>query len=291
MALAQPESAYTLGHRTPVHKEFLAGALHQVASLKGKQTLTPEPKEPVLATTILQSTLAGGTFKLPTLETQLPELYMALAMSAEANTTIMTQNPPDALAPSNGNSLLGSLPKSFDGNRDIAKEFIHFYKRWWRLNDKKPAFKILYKRVALCISYIHGKKVKDWADDQQEAMDKKLTSGYTWLDEELWEDFAKSFNDTFTDIAAGVKVENELQTLRMKDGNIDTYIATFKKLLKEAGYTENEQGTLKMFKSGLPGGLNICIINNSLTLPNTLKSWIEAAHQQQLKYLQTKEYS
>jgi len=37
----------------------------------------------------------------------------------------------------------------------------------------------------------------------------------------------------------------------MKDGDINTYIATFKKLLKAAGYTENEQGALKMFKMGL----------------------------------------
>ncbi len=57
----------------------------------------------------------------------------------------------------------------------------------------------------------------------------------------------------------------------MKDGNIDTYIATFKKLLKAMGYTKNEQGALKMFKSGLPSRLNIHIINNSLTIPNTLE--------------------
>jgi len=77
----------------------------------------------------------------------------------------------------------------------------------------------------------------------------------------------------------------------MKDSDINTYIATFKKLLKVARYTKNEQGTLKMFKSGLPSRLNICIINNSLTLPDTLKGWIEATCQQQLKYLQIKEYS
>jgi len=58
-----------LGHRTPVHEEFLAGALHQVASLKGKQTLTPEPKELALATAILETVLAGRTFELPFLET------------------------------------------------------------------------------------------------------------------------------------------------------------------------------------------------------------------------------
>ena len=129
-ALAQPESAYTLGHKTLVHEEFLAGALHQVAFLKEKQTLILEPKELALATAILQSTLAGVTFELSTLKTQLLELYItAPAMSAEANTMITTQNL-DTLAPLNGNSLLGSPPKPFDGNRDIAKEFMCFYKRW-----------------------------------------------------------------------------------------------------------------------------------------------------------------
>jgi len=46
-----------------------------------------------------------------------------------------------------------------------------------------------------------------------------------------------------------------------------------------------------MFKTGLPGRLNIHIINTSLTLPNILEGWIEATCNQQLKYLQTKEFS
>ncbi len=66
-------------------------------------------------------------------------------MSAEANTTITTQNPQNTPTPSNGTSLLGSTPKPFDGNRDEAKEFMCSYKRWWRLNDEKPAFSIPYK--------------------------------------------------------------------------------------------------------------------------------------------------
>ena len=122
-------------------------------------------------------------------------------------------------------------------------------------------------------------------------MDRKLVAGYSCEDKELWDEFAKAFSDTYMDITEGVKAERELQMLRMKDGDIDTYIATFKKLLKTVGYTENEQGALKMFKSGLPGRLNIRIINQSLTLPDTLEGWIKSARQQQLKYLQSKEFS
>jgi len=81
-------------------------------------------------------------------------------MSAEANTMITTQNPVTP-APLNGSSLLGTAPKAFDGERSDAKEFLHSYIRWWKLNDGKAAFSIPYKRVALCLSYIRGCKVED----------------------------------------------------------------------------------------------------------------------------------
>ena len=144
-------------------------------------------------------------------------------MSAEANTTII-QNPSTMTsAPSNRTSLLGSHPKAFDGDHDEAKEFMHSYKRWWRLNDKKATFSIPYKCVALYISYIIGKKVKDWADAQQEAMDERVNLGYSCTNESLWRKFKKAFTNTFTNIAEGVKVDKELENLCMKDGNIDMY--------------------------------------------------------------------
>ena len=67
----------------------------------------------------------------------------------------------------------------------------------------------------------------------------------------------------------------------MTGGNIDSYIATFTKLMKMVGYRENEYGALNLFKKGLPNGLNIQIINNNDPVPNTLKGWQECACQQQ----------
>jgi hypothetical protein len=89
------------------------------------------------------------------------------------------------------------------------------------------------------------------------------------------------------DIAESIKAENDLRNLKMQGSNIDTYIVTFTKLLKMAGYQEPKHRSLSIFKKGLLNGLNICIIDNSPTPPNTLKGWIEATHQEQLKYLQT----
>jgi hypothetical protein len=59
------------------------------------------------------------------------------------------------------------------------------------------------------------------------------------------------------DIAEHVKAKNNLKTLKMTGSDIDSYIATFTKLMKMAGYKENGHGTLSLFKKGLPDGLNI----------------------------------
>jgi hypothetical protein len=93
------------------------------------------------------------------------------------------------------------------------------------------------------------------------------------------------------DIAKSIKAENDLKSLKMTSGNINSYIATFMKLLKIAEYQETEHGSLKLFKKRLPEGLNIRIINTSTAPLTTLKGWIEAVHIEQLKYLQMLEFS
>jgi hypothetical protein len=110
-----------------------------------------------------------------------------------------------------------------------------------------------------------GPKVEDWAEVQQELMNDRKSTGRLVTFESHWRDFKKAFKDTFTDIAKSIKAENDLKSLKMMSSDINSYIATFIKLLKMAGYTETEHGSLELFKKGLPAGLNIRIINNSTT--------------------------
>ena len=161
----------------------------------------------------------------------------------------------------------------------------------WTLNKEKTVFDIPYKWVALCLSYIKGLRVKDWAEAQQDFMNDRKSTGRLANFESHWRDFEKAFKKTFMDIAESIKAENDLRSLKMISSDIDSYIMTFMKLLKMAGYQETEHGSLKLFKKGLPAGLNIQIINNSTAPSNTLRGWIEAMHTEQLKYLQTLEFS
>jgi hypothetical protein len=153
------------------------------------------------------------------------------------------------------------------------------FKHWWALNEEKPVFSTSYKRVALCLSYIKGAKVKDWAEQQQEYMNKRKSTRRIAEFESHWKDFEKSFKDTFMDIAEHIKAKNDLKALKMTGGDIDLYITTFTRLMKMAGYKENKHGALNLFKKGLPDGLNIWVINNNDPVPNTLKGWQECACQ------------
>jgi hypothetical protein len=193
----------------------------------------------------------------------------------QISTTLIPQT--QNLAPTNGSGLFGAPLEVFDGNRVKAKEYMCSFKCWWALNEEKTVFDIPYKQVALCLSYMKGPKVKDWAEAQQEFINNRKSTGRLANFKSHWRDFEKAFKDTFMDIGESVKAENDLKSLKMTSGDINSYIATFMKLLKMAGYQETEHGSLELFKKGLPTGLNIWIINNSISPPPTLKGWIEAA--------------
>jgi hypothetical protein len=53
-------------------------------------------------------------------------------------------------------------------------------------------------------------------------------------------------------IAEHVKAENNLKALKMTGGDIDLYITTFTKLMKMAGYKENEHGACPYSKRDYP---------------------------------------
>jgi hypothetical protein len=292
-ATAQPESVQASGTQTPAYKEFLSAATHHVAQISGTLPLTPETQEAPITSQILEATIAGHSFTLKSeaghLSAAVPESEHLSMADPQISTTVFPQT--QNLAPLNGQGLFGAPPEVFDRNRVKAKEYMRSFKCWWALNEEKTVFDIPYKWVALCISYMKGPKVEDWAEAQQELMNDRKSTGRLVTYESHWRDFEKAFKDTFTDIAESVKAENDLKSLKMTSGDINSYIATFMKLLKMAGYAKSEHGSLELFKKGLPARLNIRIINNSVAPPSTLRGWIEATRTEQLKYLQTLEFS
>ena len=99
-----------------------------------------------------------------------------------------------------------------------------------------------------------------------------------------------AYETIYTNLRECINAEQEIERLRMEQGNLNTYIISFNKLMTLAGYSNMEQEALTLFKKGLPAPLNISIIQNTNPILLNLKGWQKVAHEQQLKYLQTWEF-
>jgi hypothetical protein len=69
----------------------------------------------------------------------------------------------------------------------------------------------------------------------------------------------------------------------MQGKDQDGYIATFKHLAKEAGYTLDTEGTIQLFAHSLPKGLASAIIYHN-SQPSTMDEWIMAAQTEMQKF-------
>ena len=71
----------------------------------------------------------------------------------------------------------------------------------------------------------------------------------------------------------------------MISGDVDSYITAFNWLIKIAGYTTTDLGTILKFRQGL----NPKLLSRLIMLPSapeTLEEWQKQAREQQLKYME-----
>jgi len=100
-----------------------------------------------------------------------------------------------------------------------------------------PLINVPLQRVALALSYIQGSKVDKWVQLYAEHLARQVygvagqPAMYRLNNEELWNDFVVAFRRQFCDTAKVQRAWAALQTLEMKNQEVDTYISKFKNLL------------------------------------------------------------
>ncbi len=129
--------------------------------------------------------------------------------------------------------LKGSPPTKFDGDRKMAKKFLNDFKTYKFLNQKNETMKIPANRIALALTFIKGEHIQDWAHKVMKNMEDRLESTLNPMletNEYHWDYFKDAFRDAFTDTSEREDMDNKLQNLHMKEGNLDQYIAEFNQL-------------------------------------------------------------
>jgi Retrotransposon gag protein len=128
--------------------------------------------------------------------------------------------------------LAGLSPTIFTGKQTDSDRFLKEFKQWRLLNRDHIEMKQLYNRVLMALSYIKGPKVDDWQEGQLTELE---LDNQNENDETIWTDFEQRFKNAFTDTNKKQQAYDRLMSLRLKDGDIDTYIATFDNLIAKIG--------------------------------------------------------
>jgi hypothetical protein len=141
-----------------------------------------------------------------------------------------------------------------------------------------------YKKCNYFLSLFEGSDTEGWIqimDDWLEAVTVDSTI-LPWRMKE-WQVMEREFKKAFVDYAESEKANDELRKLKMKDGNVDTYIARFTQLAHRGGHNPDQPKLLHLFGQGLPQTLaNKCLELND---PNTFEEWTKAAQQNHKIYL------
>ena len=176
-------------------------------------------------------------------------------------------------------ALKGNPPVPFTGDRKHSNAFLISFKIFRVTNHHNETMSNPYSRVTMALTYMQGDTMDIWKEEQLDKLVRDVTGGTPETSESLWDNFEKSFKEAFTNTNAKREAYQELLGLKQRD-NLDTFIAHFRHLVKQAGIDPNDHGCIELFKEGLKSELTIAVIQSPAFDPQTrwsFNQWVQEA--------------
>jgi hypothetical protein len=135
--------------------------------------------------------------------------------------------------PAGNVKTMGQLPQVFTGDCSQVDNFIEEVKGYLCLNQDVAGFDLPIKKIAFMLTLIKGPDTMGWTHDMGDFLD-----GLRPMDNilDLWTQFLEEFGQQFQDTQKEDHACMQLEGLRMCFPEINTYIAKFKELARQAGY-------------------------------------------------------
>jgi hypothetical protein len=133
-----------------------------------------------------------------------------------------------------------------------------------------------YKKSAYFLSLIKGLDTEGWTDEMDNWLDKvEVNRSEILTGMNKWQYVEQQFKKSFVDYAEHECTNKELSKLKMKDGNVDHYIASFQQLACHRGHNLNQPSVMTQFMQGLPQHLSdVCFEMHD---PDTFNEWTQSA--------------
>jgi len=176
--------------------------------------------------------------------------------------------------------LCGITPNNFNGDRRKSQQFLHKFNLLWGLNENHEIMTVPYYCAIYALSLMRGPNVDDWVNDQVLKLKEQNTRQQNPIDRTdvcHWDDFNNMFTMAFTDIALEQTAQQKLLAIKMHKHDLDTYIATFNHLCREAQYNHTAKGTIHLLAQGLNPAILKSILFGAGAIPVTMEEWENAA--------------
>ncbi|KAH9018747.1 hypothetical protein EDB85DRAFT_2154241 [Lactarius pseudohatsudake] len=129
-----------------------------------------------------------------------------------------------------------------------------------------------------------GDLVNEWVMYMTDWLMRQTEAGFPEHTRRLWEETLRAFTRRFSNTMEKEQAQAELRKgVHMKDGDIDSYVATFERLARQADYNLDAPQTIDLFTAGLPKGLFTKVYEQYE--PTTFEAWKQAAMKKQQQYL------
>jgi hypothetical protein len=180
--------------------------------------------------------------------------------------------------------MVGTPPPAFTGDRSKTLLFLTKFKRFMIMNRDTKIAHDPWMKCAYFLGLVEGAQVEGWTMRM-----------HAWLEEveadpsmlpyrmSVWQALEQEFLKAFVDYAESERAQKKLSELRMKDGDVDQYIADFEYNAFRAGTHPNDPYNLRQFALGLPRALAEAVID--IDTPNTFEEWKTAAQKQHRSWM------
>jgi len=157
--------------------------------------------------------------------------------------------------------LKGIHPDKFNGDRSQTTRFLSTFNRFMLMNYRADIAKDPIMHSIYFLSLLEGPKCEGWVN----AADRWLC--HIVEDPSMiphrsnaWKELEKRFKEAFSDYAECERAQDKLKKLKMRNDNLDEYLAAFETQALHADIDMNDHTNLRTFALGLPQSLaDACI--------------------------------
>jgi len=183
--------------------------------------------------------------------------------------------------------LKGIHPDKFNGDRSQTTRFLASFNRFMLMNYKADIAKDPIMHSIYFLLLLEGPKCEGWVNAADRWLHHVVEDpSMIPRQSNAWKELEKQFKEAFSDYAECERAQDKLKKLRMKNDNLDKYLAAFETHALRADIDMNDHTNLWTFALGLPQSLTDACIR--MENPETYEQWRATVQRQQKIYLKTK---